>query len=880
MRLDPLLYGHPLSGAVMPVTPDLLAETYLAPRLPDWEIGAALSDPRAPWAESMRIAPAETLAAVEHALHDVIAATPGLDPSALRPARLPDSRARRHLAALREVWDSTATLPSDLAVVRHVLSCDAAQALAPLPLLDLGDDPFSTAAETALAAQLRAHHGTASSECRDAWRSRQPQGAGHGALAHVQRHLLAGAAAVPRDASLGFHALRDSLQEAQFAAALARRLLEDGRAEAPSDIAILVPESAIRIAHLAEAFADQGVPLSGLPETGALRDLAGELASLALRCLRPPAPAMALASLAVLPLMPWSAGTGAALARDLMRGNYRPRAADLLQGKAAALWEALRGGATTAAQLRFKLGLLAEALTAHAGLEDACSAAQALLQQLRAAVGEAAPDWPGLARDVHLSRPQRPAVLRLRDGVSLWPAAELPWRGAEHLIVTGFAAGAYPPGVPVSPFFLDSEVALIRDALGVPLASREMALRRGLALFARQLRSVAQSATFLYPQRDGLGRALAPAMPLLLIARLLAGGAQGLVQDQSALPPGAWPVAHRSVPVLPMLAAPLPADGVVRLGARDLLRLRADEAGRALPQSPSRLESLLVSPLAWFLGENDATDLLWKPETLGILLAGTLAHHVLEHVFAAEAPLPDAADLPGLTETHLARGIARNAPFLAAAEWQLERETLRREALRAVQVWHGILSETGARIVQNEIWLEGNAHGIEIRGRADCILRLGDGRLVIVDHKKSGSAGRRQRMRAGWDLQIGLYRAMLSRPIRRAGDGLDRIAGQVPAIAYHLINDGSVLISGLGPGPGGRIEAVAGDISARAVALLQVRLAEVGAGSVRLNGTEDAAAFGKAAAITAHALDASPLVRRFMTGGLSVDLTPEDEDTA
>ena len=319
---------------------------------------------------------------------------------------------------------------------------------------------------------------------------------------------------------------------------------------------------------------------------------------------------------------------------------------------------------------------------------------------------------------------------------------------------------------------------------------------------------------------------------------------------------------------------------MVHLGRRDLLRLHQDEAGRARPQSPSRLESLLVSPLAWFLGETDAIDIPWAPEALDIMLAGTLAHHVLEHVFAPDAALPDPADLPRLTETHLAQGIARHAPFLATAEWQLERETLRREALRAAQVWHGILGETGARILKNEFRLKGNAHGIDIRGRADCILLLGDGRLVIVDHKKSGSTRRRIRMRAGWDLQIGLYRAMLARPIRAEGDGLDLVAGQSPAIAYHLLNDGTVLASGLDPAPGGRVEGVEGDISAKAVALLQTRLAEVGGGSIRLNGTEDEAAFGKTAALTAYALDASPLVRRFMVEGLSIDLQPDEEEEA
>lgn len=878
MRLDPLLYAHPLTGAVMPVTTDLLGETYLAPRFADWDISPGLADPTAPWAESLRIAPAETQGAVERALRGVMQATPGLDPAGLTPDRLPTSRARRHLAALRGVWDATGTLPADLAAIRHVLSCNAERALAPLPVLGPGDDPFATPAEAALAAQLGRHHGTAPPGRTTAWHSRQPPGARAGALAHVQSHLLAGTGRVSRDATLGFLAVRDSLAEAQFAAALTRRMLEDGRADQPSDIAVLVPESPTRLAHLAEAFADQGVPLSGLPETAALRDLAGEVARLALRCLRPPAPAMALASLAVLPLMPWPPATGAALARDLMGGNWRPEAAELLQGKAATLWEALRKGATTGAQLAFKLGLMAECLTAPPGLEPARAAAQGLLRCLQAAVGEGAPDWQALSRLATLSAPAAPPSLRLLDGVSMLPASDLPWRGARHLIVTGFASGSYPSGVASSPFFLDSEVALIRDTLGLQLPSREAALRRGLALFARQIGAASDSATFLCPQRDGMGRPLAPPMTLSLIARLLDGGEKGLVQDLTAQPPVRWPTAHRSVPPLPAPVAPLPADGVVHLSRRDLLRLHEDETGRALPQSPSRLESLLVSPLAWFLGENDATDIPWAPETLDIMLSGTLAHHVLEHVFAQGAALPDLAELPALTETHLAQGIARHAPFLAGAEWQLERETLRREALHAVQTWHGILAANGAQILRNEIRLEGNAHGIEIRGRADCILQLGGGQLVIVDHKKSGSTRRRIRMREGWDLQIGLYRAMLARPIRREGDGLDLVAGQTPAIAYHLLNDGTVLVSGLDATPGGRIEGVEGDISAKAVALLQARLAEVGGGSIRLNGIEDEAAFGKAAALTAYALDASPLIRRFMTEGLSVDLEPEEED--
>jgi hypothetical protein len=59
------------------------------------------------------------------------------------------------------------------------------------------------------------------------------------------------------------------------------------------------------------------------------------------------------------------------------------------------------------------------------------------------------------------------------------------------------------------------------------------------------------------------------------------------------------------------------------------------------------------------------------------------------------------------------------------------------------------LGESRATILANEIRLKGQAHGMEIAGRADCILQLPDGALMIVDHKKSGTASRRRRMETG-----------------------------------------------------------------------------------------------------------------------------------
>jgi RecB family exonuclease len=875
MRLDALYYAHPLSGAVMPVTTDLLAETYLAPKVAEWDLGTVLGDAQAPWAGSLAVDPDSVALAVGQALRAVMAAVPGMAIEGFHPESLPDSRARHHLLALKSVWLGLGALPPDLAVLHHVLNSTAEDALAALPLVTLETDPFATAAEDALQAQLLAHHGPAPEPALHAFAARRPPGATTGSLAHVQQGLLEGRQRVARDGSLAFFRLRDSLQEARFAAALARRMLEDGRAGSLSDIAVLVPEDPLRLSHLAEAFDAQGVPLSGLPEVPAPRDIAGEVASLAVQALRPPAPAMALASFATLPVMPWSQATGAALARDLMRGRYAPRMAENLTGQGRVLWQVLQGGATTAKQLGFKMGVIAESL--QSAMPGEVTAIRASLNQLRAALGEGAPDWAELAR---LARPDgalTPPPRRLLEGVSVLSAAELPWRGARHLIVTGFAAGEYPRAGATSPFFLDSERAMIRTHLGLSLPGRGTAVARGLALFRRQIGVASDSVTFLAPRLDGQGKAFALPLTFSLIAGALQGGEQGLMQDISALPVQAWPVSHSAAVQRP---PPPELPAAVTLG-RDLLRLHEDEAGRVLAQSPSRLETLTVSPLAWALGEMDAVDVPWVPEALTILLKGTLAHHVLEHAFPVGPNLPDAAQLDAEVARHFADGIARNAPFLAAAQWQLERETLLREVLRAARTWLGILTDEGAEVLANEVRLEGEAHGTFIKGRADAVVRLGDGQLVIVDHKKSSATARRERMQAGWDLQIALYRAMLLRPIRREGDGLDPVLGRTPAMAYHTLNDGSVLQNGLTPRNRGssRVEEVEGDISGQAVQLMQQRLAEVASGHLHLNGIADEAFFQKQAHLTPYAFDASPLVRRFMVAGGSLGaLTNGDDD--
>lgn len=839
MRLFPLTTIHPRTGASRPLTASLLAEACLAPQTPEWRL--PLEAIEAPWSASLAVAPAETTAAVEYALRRLMMATTKLRPE-VDLAALAPSRARSHLQGLLDLWRSMGeALPEELWSIRHALEVD--RFLEPLPVLDR-PDPHATTVERMLMQRLAELHGSVPFD--DAVPAHQ------GSLGHLQRNLFA--AGVDRrenDGTVTFYGVRDTVEQADFAAAQAQALIEAGAA--PQDIAMLATPAGMK--HLVRAFDEAGVPLTGYAEP-ATRDLAGEALLHALLVLGPLQPGMARASLYASPLMPWDAATGNLLAREIMGGNRRGAAAGLT-GNAAKLHEALRGGAQSVAQLCFKLDVLAECLTDAAAMRSHAASLRARIRTIKALTADPL-DWDTLLRTATCGPATLPDPSRMVEGVALLPADQVPWRNCRHLIVADFAGNNYPSPVTNDPFFLDSELTAIVEATGLAMPGRAQQLKRALDLFRHQLAAASETITFLCPYRDGRGTRLQPTTGLSLVARTVAADVIDL-RDTTR-----WPCAHRQI-ARRNTGLAIPDKGALTLN-RDLLALRRDDDGSVLPQTPSRLEKLLVSPLAWIIAEAGAQDTPWVPDGPDVLIKGNVAHQVLEHLFPV-GPVCTADAITDSLDRHLEAAIRNHAPFLLAASWRLERDTLRRDILRAALHWRERLAEEGAEILGTEIRLHGEAHGITLHGKADCILRLADGQVLIVDHKSSGTRARRDRMNTGWDLQLGLYRAMLERPIRSEGDGLKAIPQDVaPGVAYHLLRDGGVLHHGLTSREGSRMEGIETDISAEAIAMLTRRLAEVGAGTIHLNKTGDEEFFRKEAKLTAYALNDSPIVAAFLVG--------------
>lgn len=837
----PFLVVDPRSGLQYRLAGTDLAELSLAPMAAEWAPGRAIAEAPDPvWAESLVNAPVETISAVTAALTDLVLATPDLQPPAVD--HLPDSRAKRHLVALVGLWRRLGNaLPEGLAPLRHVLNLPHGQFLDPVPVVEGSLDPLAPAAIQALYARLKAEFGAVPAAVTT-------RAARVGSRLHA---LQAGVAAQVIEASRGddsliFFGLRDPAACADFAAARARALIEAG---IPArEIAVLNGNDPRQIAR---AFAAQGVPLSGLPAKLPERDIIGEAALHLALATRPPTPAMVLASLALSPLMPWSAQAGRDLAESLMGGDFRGA---MLTATHKALWDDIRTSAGSLAQLRFLLDRICERI----GQGDQVRA------RLGVPPGDGAPDWEMILRGIQVMPPSVADPDRNLEGVSLWSAHESPWRGCKHLIIADFTDGLYPIRPRANPLFLDSEIAAIRAATGLALRGRAEGLAQGLSLFDQQLKAASDSVTVLIPWRDLAGGRLQPSVGLSLVARAVAGvkDAGDLITDLSRLAAADWPVAHHHLPPLPE-APDLPE--AVLFPGQDLLSLRRKDDGTAKPQSPSRLETMLVSPLAWLLAEIGAEDMSWSAEELDVMAKGNIAHDVFEHVFLKDQPLPDPEALAAAIPEAYDRALTRYAGFLRSSSWEMERRGLEREIIAAALRWRDHLLALKAKIIGNEIWLAGEAHGINLHGKADAILELPDGALLIVDHKKSGTKARRQRMEAGWDLQAGLYADMIARPTRRENDGMDPLIGRKVAVAYHLMNDGGLLTSGLPLPEGAPARDMGNAANAGAVAKLATRLAELGAGRVILNTSEDEGFFRKEAGFTPYALtDGSALVTAFI----------------
>ncbi len=843
------------------------------------------------WTKSLSVAPVETGEAVKSALIQIVSATDpasdmgiaGLDGLAERP--------RRHLQDLFRL----ATLlegrwPQELSMMQSVLSAGANDALHTIRVYRSEGIPRLTRWQTEVVEKLN-QDVDSSEELRDQELPRILNevlgsdfvGEPGSTLRFLQERLFEAVTdKVEMDGSVQWVGARDFLQEAEVAAGMVQTILSKTPELEPADIGLLIPDSFEYTTALEDACALGGIALSGLPAERWCRDLGHEVVFHFLYCRQKPAPAMALAICLSSPLMPWSREEGAVLAQTVMDGDYRLRPLSSTSREGRIMLNLLRDGDSKPASLARALLEFVSLLRGGEDIAGHIQQAKAAVEQLNDALkGAAFVDWAGLRRTVSprfITSGESPDFNL--EGVTVWRESQEGWRSVKHLIVLCFAQGHYPSALARDPVFSADDLGSIHELTGLAVSSPSEALEDRRLRFKRQLGAVAESVTFLVPRRDPRGEKQSPSESLVFMHQLFTGpesADERIVELDSA--DDRAQVGHIA------LAAPAPPESPRTLHAedlnfdRDLLTLRADKEGQLKPESPSSLETLMVSRLAWLLRRLKAEPLLWAPESAAPTLLGTLAHKVFEDLFSPGEMLPDSSEIPGRVETLLDNAIRRLAPFLRSSQWQVERRHFTAETIKAAQAWRNVLDRLSAEVLASEVWLQGPWSGIPIHGQTDLLLGLPGDRLLVVDYKRSKSTSRRPRMEKGYDCQANLYRAMLESggPKHDTGDDTDpmllsriRSAAQT-GIVYYMMNDqislsDSVLLeSGAVPG----WQTLGNDVASQAMALIQQRLCEVSVGEVRLNRESDAEFFEKQAGIKPYALKNSPLIDLFTVAGES-----------
>ncbi len=835
---------------------------------------------RAFWRSSLEVAPAETLSCLDCELQRLLCACGPEKTLASFDASSLSLRGKSHYNDLAKLHRQMGhALPDDLALVRSILDADPARCIKPVVIYDrLLQTPLNPWQQSLLAHVRESFAAEPDRRLEDdlAGLATQEQGRGQTNLQHLSQNLFSGAAArQPLDGSLQWLAVRDSLQEVEVAASMILHAHRSNPDLEFSDLALLIPNRPEYTRPIAAVFDRAGIPLAGLERSESIRDLGAELVFYFLLSLRKPAPAMALASFLSSPLLPWDIDQGHDLAQRVMDGRFDLRAPRGAGRAATQVLDSVRQGCEKAPELSAALAVLEQCLGLSGGAEEHRSRARELIQELQAAVnaGEALP-WDDLLRRCSPVTLHRPAALDLsREGVSVFYEHEEPWRKVKQLFVLGFSDGHYPAAVGASAVFFESDLDALHKDAKLPVETASVLLERRRDLLRRQLSFVTERVHFMIPRRDVLGATLQSSQSLSFMAQLFAGveDADGLIlelerEDDRARSHGV-PCAPEQLPVAP------PAPEVCDLNLkRDLVAMWTRDDGSIYPLSPSALETLMVSPLAWLFSKAGLEPRQWAPEALDAMVKGTLAHRVFEDLFKPAAAIPSAKEIEEQVPALLHQAIREIAPFLLMPEWRVERANLHKEIVLAATRWSEFLQHTGGQVLGNEVKLAGRLDDLPIHGLTDTLVALPGGRIYVVDFKKSKSDKRRERMTKGYDSQATLYRIMLQTgEAHKTEDELARAfeQGAQIGVLYYLMNDQVVLADTAGwlPQDLAGADELGDGISTKAMTLIRERLAQIRRGEVRLNHEDDERWYDKEAGMAIYALDNSPLLRLFMHRG-------------
>ena len=646
----------------------------------------------------------------------------------------------------------------------------------------------------------------------------------------------------------------DHVHEVEAVTSLIQTALDKGIA--PERIAVVVPRGGDYEIWLAKHFEYAGVIASNVRPESVIFDWQAALIHELLTSLVQLDIPMARMSVIISPLMPWSASIGHKLAEQFGEGRALEPGIEL-SAEGQAMLELLQSQPErTSAAVMAWLNAIAESTRAAPIKGLSKQRLTSLLENTRRllALYGAQPFDAQIKRVIRQTQvatlQSQEDRIRYLHAVNILREDEaLPFQ-VDELFILGFNQGhyCYQPAH-TGPIHRDAwDQLAISASLDIP--SVETSQLQWQQDFAELLRRADSGITFLRALNDYKGASLEPSETLLDMALCF--------QPLEKLDPGQLerPIMQSDHPLLRTLPIKLDIQEEPQLndlqidkGLMSALRLRQD--GTPSPESPSSLEKLMQSPLAWLLQRLRIKSRIWAPQSPEISVQGIVAHKVFE-LFSYRQAEPWSERL---FDQLFAQSVEQVAPFLDTPQWRLKRTQLRNKVYRALNDFARWCLQENWKISEVEMELQGELWDTPLKGFVDAVLTNGN-QTLIVDYKTSKHDRRLKQLDAGYDLQTLIYRQLY----QQKNPGAPVMSG------YFTLND-TTLLADQSLDPSDQLHVIQPQMpleqqSANAVTLVEQRLDEIANGTIRLNCTSDEKDWDKRG-IKAYALTDNPVVARF-----------------
>ena len=577
---------------------------------------------------------------------------------------------------------------------------------------------------------------------------------------------------------------RDRVEETQAAVSMLQQAVQRGIH--PDRMAVVYPHGSDYPRWLVQSLRESGLAVQNLQEQSQTYDWQAELIRDLLTvcknhdCLEP----MLFMSILANPLMPWSAAYGQylageyaeALAFGTLNNSQLPEhgSSDVLRILARPLPEnssqLIRwiDEVITQTDSKPQYGLTVEharRLIAELRILSELYVSDGFQEQLQKILNQ----WQ--AGNIARERSVRTDL----NGVYFLSTQEALLTPVDEMICLGFNAGSWGASLPASGVFDYRDWDALAEAIALPLTNADELRRRWDNRFTRLIGQASCRCTYLLSRQNLDGGLCQPSEYLLdCAARLQLPGQivpDQLIEDIRTTDHDL--IQLKTVPATPGPAGSQPDHLEFGRSVFELIALRPssrkpgsdrkpDRDPAVIYSSPSKLETMMVSPLVWLLEQIEIKSRCWGALELDVMLQGTVAHQVFERYLTPSAdgrfPAPPTEQkIAALLEAIL----KERAPFLLYSRWRFARIQLQQEVYTALTALHAWLQDSGMSVLHTELKLRGELWNMHLGGFADVVLLDASGRTAyIIDYKKSKSQDRSKRLQQGFDLQTCIYREL------------------------------------------------------------------------------------------------------------------------